>query len=122
MGNDMADINNDGWLDLMTVDMMGETSYDVKTSMSGMNPASFQEAVDLGLHHQYMYNTLQLNSGFLDENRVPQFSEIAQLAGVATTDWSWAPLFLIWTMTGWKTFLFPMVLNGILETMILWIM
>ncbi len=110
MGNDMADINNDGWLDIMTVDMMGESSYDVKTSMSGMNPAAFQEAVDLGLHHQYMYNTLQLNSGFLDENKVPQFSEIAQLAGVATTDWSWAPLFFDMDNDGLKDLF---VSNGI---------
>ncbi|MEH6406535.1 MAG: VCBS repeat-containing protein [Leeuwenhoekiella sp.] len=93
MGNDIADINNDGWLDVMTVDMMGESNYDIKTSMSGMNPANFQEAVDLGLHHQYMYNSLQLNSGLLNENGVPLFSDIAQIAGVSKTDWSWAPLF-----------------------------
>ncbi|WP_031426497.1 VCBS repeat-containing protein [Flavimarina sp. Hel_I_48] len=110
MGNDMADINNDGWLDIMTVDMMGESSYDVKTSMSGMNPAGFYEAVNLGLHHQYMYNTLQLNTGFLDKNSVPQFSEIAQLAGVATTDWSWAPLFFDMDNDGLKDLF---VSNGI---------
>ncbi len=93
MGNDIADINNDGWMDMMAVDMMGESNYDIKTSMSGMNPKKFQEAVDVGLHHQYMYNTLQLNSGFLNDNDVPIFSDVAQLAGVASTDWSWGPLF-----------------------------
>ena len=93
MGNDIADINNDGWLDIMTVDMMGESNYDIKTSMSGMNPESFHEAVALGLHHQYMYNSLQLNSGFINKNNVPIFSDIAEIAGVSKTDWSWAPLF-----------------------------
>ncbi len=93
MGNDIADINNDGWLDMMAVDMMGDTNYEIKTSMSGMNPKRFNQAVNLGLHHQYMYNTLQLNSGVLGNNKTPQFSEIAQIAGVAKTDWSWGPLF-----------------------------
>lgn len=110
MGNDIADINNDGWLDLMAVDMMGESNYDIKTSMSGMNPKKFQEAVDVGLHHQYMYNTLQLNSGWLDDNNVPRFSDIAQLAGVASTDWSWAPLFFDMDNDGQKDLF---VSNGI---------
>ena len=110
MGNDMADINNDGWLDIMTVDMMGESSYDIKTSMSGMNPKKFQEAVDAGLHHQYMYNTLQVNSGLLNENNVPIFSDIAQLAGVSKTDWSWAPLFFDMDNDGLKDLF---VSNGI---------
>ncbi|WP_339711967.1 VCBS repeat-containing protein [uncultured Kriegella sp.] len=110
MGNDMADINNDGWLDMMTVDMMGESNYDIKTSMSGMNPERFHETVDLGLHHQYMYNTLQLNSGYLNDNNVPIFSDIAQLSGVSKTDWSWAPLFFDMDNDGLKDLF---VSNGI---------
>ncbi|NMH86752.1 FG-GAP-like repeat-containing protein [Flavivirga algicola] len=110
MGNDMSDINNDGWLDIMTVDMMGESNYDIKTSMSGMNPASFHEAVDLGLHHQYMYNTLQINLGYLNKNNTPIFSNIAQLAGVSRTDWSWAPLFFDMDNDGLKDLF---VSNGI---------
>lgn len=110
MGNDMADINNDGWMDIMTLDMMGESSYDIKTSMSGMNPKKFYEALDAGLHHQYMYNTLQINSGYLNENNVPIFSDIAQLAGVSKTDWSWAPLFFDMDNDGLKDLF---VSNGI---------
>ncbi|WP_034255982.1 VCBS repeat-containing protein [Arenibacter latericius] len=109
MGNDIADINNDGWLDIMTVDMMGDNSYDQKTSMSGMNPKSFHESVDIGLHHQYMYNTLQLNSGFLEDN-VPVFSDIAQLTGTSSTDWSWGPLFFDMDNDGHKDLF---VSNGI---------
>src|SRR5690606_5915573 len=44
-------------------------------------------------HHQYMYNSLQLNNGMAGNNGLPQFSDIAQLSGVSSTDWSWGPLF-----------------------------
>ncbi|MGB3781065.1 MAG: CRTAC1 family protein, partial [Tunicatimonas sp.] len=101
MGNDMADYNNDGWLDIMTVDMVSEENYGVKTSMSGMDPARFQQHVDLGLHYQYMFNALQLNTG-VDTSGIPYFSEVAQLAGVSSTDWSWAPLFFDMNNNGRK--------------------
>ncbi|MDN5202108.1 FG-GAP-like repeat-containing protein [Fulvivirgaceae bacterium BMA10] len=94
MGNDIADFNNDGWLDFITVDMMSENNYDIKTSMSGMNPERFYKHVDLGLHHQYMFNALQVNNGSPSGNEIPKFSDVAQMAGVSNTDWSWAPLFL----------------------------
>ncbi|MCL6273780.1 VCBS repeat-containing protein [Muricauda sp. 2012CJ35-5] len=86
MGTDMADINNDGFTDIMSLDMVAQDNYGIKTSMSGMNPEAFNLAVDQGFHYQYMYNALQLNNG---NNH---FSDIAQLANVSSTDWSWAPL------------------------------
>ncbi len=86
MGTDVADFNNDGWVDIITLDMVAEDNYGIKTSMSGMNPDQFYAAVENGFHYQYMYNTLQLNNG---DNH---FSDVAQLAGVSNTDWSWAPL------------------------------
>lgn len=92
MGNDIADINNDGWLDFMSLDMVSEDNYGIKASMSGMNPARFQDMLDQGFHFQYMYNTLQLNNGALHKHQ-PYFSDIAELAGVSSTDWSWGPLF-----------------------------
>lgn len=94
MGNDIADYNNDGLLDLITLDMMSEKNYDIKTSMSGMNPDRFYRHVDIGLHYQYMYNTLQLNNGVDPARNLPLFSDVAQLAGISSTDWSWGPLFL----------------------------
>lgn len=93
MGNDIADYNNDGLLDIISVDMVSEDNYGIKTSMSGMNLERFYRHVDLGLHHQYMFNTLQTNIGAINGN-VPFFSETGQLAGISNTDWSWAPLFL----------------------------
>lgn len=96
MGTDIQDINNDGLQDIMTLDMVAEDNYGIKTSMSGMNPARFQTHLDNGLQYQYMYNTLQLNR----ENA--EFSEIGQLAGVHSTDWSWAPLLVDIDLDGYK--------------------
>ncbi len=92
MGNDLADINNDGLLDIVAVDMMAEDNYTQKASMSGMNVEEFYNIERLGLHRQYMYNTLQLNIGTPPGHTAPAFSDIAQLAGISSTDWSWAPL------------------------------
>jgi enediyne biosynthesis protein E4 len=92
MGNDLADFNNDGWSDIVTLEMMAEDNYTMKTSKGMMNMNHYQTLVDLGLHHQYMYNTLQLNNGVFVGDQIPVFSDIAQLAGISSTDWSWAPL------------------------------
>lgn len=87
MGVDLADFNNDGWIDLYSADMAPADNYRTKANMSGMNPEKFWGLANNGFHYQYMFNNLQLNNG----NGV--FSEIAQMAGVAQTDWSWATLF-----------------------------
>jgi hypothetical protein len=102
MGNDIADINNDGYLDIMAVDMMAEDNFSQKTSMSGMEPKKFYANEKLGLHSQYMYNTLQLNRGVNNETNTPMFSEIGQLSGISSSDWSWAPLFLDMNNDGHK--------------------
>jgi hypothetical protein len=96
MGSDIADINNDGHLDIMVADMAAEDNYRSKTNMSGMNPERFWKYVEHGLHYQYMINTLQLNNGD------GTFSEISQLAGVDKTDWSWAPLLADFNQDGLK--------------------
>ena len=96
MGSDIADINNDGFLDIGVVDMAPEDHRRIKTNMGGMNPEDFWENVEKGRHFQYMYNTLQLNNGN------SSFSEIAHLSGVATTDWSWSILMADFDNDGWK--------------------
>ena len=90
-GADVGDINNDGWLDFVVVDMVAEDNYKLKSNMSGMNPAKFWQTVANGGHYQYMFNVLQLNNG-VTSNGDMSFSDVAQLAGVSNTDWSWAPL------------------------------
>ena len=96
MGVDAADINNDGRLDISVVDMVAEDNYRLKANMSGMNPKAFWKVVDEGGHYQYMFNMLQLNVGD------GHFSDIAQLAGVASTDWSWSNLIADFDNDGWK--------------------
>ena len=104
MGGDLADINNDGWLDIMTLDMTAKDNFGQKANMNDMNPGKFWYLVDAGVHYQYMINCLQLNrgAGVLQDKGLPQFSEISMMAGVAYTDWSWGPLFADFDNDGWK--------------------
>ena len=96
MGTDFADINNDGWVDLMQLDMMAENNKQQKTNMASMNPELFYDAINRGLHHQFMRNCLQINNGN------GTFSDVAELAGVDATDWSWAALLFDMDNDGWK--------------------
>lgn len=110
MGTDMGDVNNDGWLDIMSLDMMAEDNYGMKTSMSAMNTEKFDDVVNRGLHYQYMYNALQISNGVIDADGVPLFSDVAQMAGMASTDWSWGPLIFDMDNDGMKDIF---VSNGI---------
>jgi hypothetical protein len=101
MGLDVADVNNDGRMDLLTLDMLPEDNLRQKQVMGSDNYDKYQLLVRSGFYHQTMRNMLQLNNGPVRGadsargNPVPPvaFSEIGQLAGVSNTDWSWAALF-----------------------------
>ncbi|NQU33552.1 MAG: CRTAC1 family protein, partial [Bacteroidetes bacterium] len=96
MGCDISDFNNDGLPDMITLDMMSGDNYRQK-QLKGNSPYDqYHMAVDYGLSHQVMRNTLQLNNGN------GTFSEIGQLAGVSHTDWSWAPIFADFDNDGYK--------------------
>ncbi|MDN5202208.1 VCBS repeat-containing protein [Fulvivirgaceae bacterium BMA10] len=101
MGSDVADMDNDGLLDIVTVDMAAEDNRRLKANMSGMDPEKFWKTVNAGYHYQYMFNTLQWNRGKDATGRLC-FSEIGHLAGIATTDWSWGPLFADFDNDGFK--------------------
>ena len=104
MGSDFEDINNDLKSDLLVLDMLAEDHIRSKKNMATMSTSNFNKLVDAGYHYQYMSNTLQLNNGN------GTFSELAQLAGVAKTDWSWAPLIADFNNDGFKD---VFVTNGI---------
>jgi len=106
MGVDASDINNDGLLDLMVVDMTAEDNYRLKSNMSGMNPSAFWKVVQQGGYFQYMFNTLQINNG--DET----FSDVAQYTNTSSTDWSWANLIADFDNDGLKDIY---VTNGLLR-------
>lgn len=89
MGNDIADYNNDGQPDIITVDMLPPDEKTLKTYGSDENPDIYKVKLSLrGYQDQYSKNCLQRNNG----NGV-SFSETALQSGVSATDWSWSPLF-----------------------------
>ena len=96
MGNNIADINNDGLPDIYTLDMLPEDNHRQKMLFAPDNYELFNINVKAGFHNQYMRNMLQLNNGN------GTFSEIGQLAGISNTDWSWSPLFADFDDDGWK--------------------
>ncbi len=109
MGADIADFNNDGFMDIFQLDMSAEDNFRSKANMSSMDAAVFYKAVDLGLGHQNMHNSLQLNNGNA-EGELPLFSNVSRLAGVSSTDWSWGALLADFDNDGWKDLF---VTNGI---------
>lgn len=86
MGSDAADINNDALPDIITLDMLPEGNERLKMSLGPENYDKYQRLIASGFHYQTMRNMLQLNNGN------SSFSEVGQLAGISSTDWSWAPL------------------------------
>jgi hypothetical protein len=96
MGNDVADVNNDGLQDVITLDMLPEDNYRQKLLLAPDNYAKFDLNLRTGFHFQYMRNMFQLNNGN------GTFSEIGQLTGISTTDWSWAALLADYDNDGWK--------------------
>ena len=100
MGVDAADFNNDGRPDIVSADMLPQREDILKSSATVESFALFNRKLEAGYHPQLARNALQLNRGIpsdgqlhVVQNGVPRFSDIGLLAGVAATDWSWAPLF-----------------------------
>lgn len=106
MGNDIADINNDGRLDIFTLDMLPEDNARQKLLLSPDNFELYQLNVDRGFHYQYMRNMLHVNAGD------GTFQEVGQLSGISNTDWSWSALFADLDLDGWKDLF---VTNGYLR-------
>ncbi|WP_298545302.1 VCBS repeat-containing protein [uncultured Aquimarina sp.] len=94
MGNDIADINHDGYADIITLDMTPDDETVLKASAGDETIDMLQMRIDrLGYHYQYARNMLQINQG-------DYFAETALLSGVSATDWSWSALFADYDQDG----------------------
>jgi len=91
MGTDMADINNDGLTDLISLDMFPESNMRKKRMLSGNEYYNYFNTRQFNYQHQYVRNAFQLNCGMTPEGH-PVFSEVGYMADIFETDWSWDPL------------------------------
>lgn len=97
MGVDAGDVNHDKYPDLFVAEMLTEDHYREKVNMSMSNVKRFEYFVDsLNYNYYQMHNFLHLNNGN------GTFSDVAQLAGIHKSDWSWATLFLDMDQDGWQ--------------------
>lgn len=91
MGTDVVDINNDGFPDLISLEMLPEDNLRKKKMLSGNEYYNYFNSSQFSYEHQYVRNVLQLNSGMTPLGH-PVFSDIGFMAGMYQTDWSWCPL------------------------------
>lgn len=105
MGTDIADINNDGNTDILSLDMLPENLEVLKASGNEYSYPIYQNQLRNGYDYQFMQNTLQLNLG---DGR---FAETAFQSGIAATEWSWTPLIADFDNDGFKDIY---IANGIL--------
>jgi len=89
MGSDISDYDNDGFLDILTLDMLGETNHRMKTNIGNTNYVEYTLNERYDYQYQYMRNMLHKGNG-----SAGNFNEVGLMAGISKTDWSWAPLFM----------------------------
>lgn len=91
MGTDIVDINNDGFADVVALDMLPEKNLRKKGMLMGNEYYNYFNSRKFNYQHQYVRNVFQLNSGPTPKGK-PLFSDVGYLSGIYETDWSWAPL------------------------------
>lgn len=109
MGNDASDIDNDGLVDFITLDMLPEGNERRKNMFGLMNYDRHLSELKMGYEPQFMRNTLQHNNGNRPGSNEPFFSEIGRYSGVHATDWSWSALFADYNNDGFRDL---MITNG----------
>lgn len=105
MGNDIADLNNDGLTDIVSVDMLPENLQTYKTSGTEFNYQIYENYIRNGYADQFMHNNLHFNNGN------STFTETAYQSNIAATEWSWSPLIADFDNDGFKDIF---ITNGIL--------
>ncbi|MBC7826114.1 MAG: VCBS repeat-containing protein [Chitinophagaceae bacterium] len=88
MGADIGDINNDGYPEIFTTDMLPAEDYRLKTTLGFYNIDQYRLKERNGFYRQFLQNTLQLNT------RDSKFQDIAHYSGVSASDWSWGALIM----------------------------
>ena len=96
MGVDVADLNNDGYPEIISMDMLPSDPYILKRSLVDDDYDIFYQKIAAGYNYQYSRNNLQLN------RRNGLFSEVGMYPGIYATDWSWAPLLMDFDNDGLK--------------------
>ncbi len=109
MGADLADLNNDGYPEIFSTDMLPADDYRLKTLTAFETYDVYKLRLKNGYYHQYMRNMLHLNA------QDGTFREIAYLAGVQATDWSWGALMADFNNDAFKEIY---VCNGIYKDLI----
>jgi hypothetical protein len=104
MGSDISDYNNDGFPDIVTLDMLGENNFRKKTTISKNSYQTYISNEQWGYEYQHVRNMLHVGNG----PNIP-FCEIGFLAGMYQTDWSWSPLFVDMDNDGYRDLL---ITNG----------
>lgn len=108
MGVDIADVNNDGYSEIISMDMLPADPYILKRSLGEDAYDIFNLKIKSGYNYQYTRNNLQLNE------RNGSFNEVGLYSGVYATDWSWAALWMDFDNDGLKDLF---VSNGIPKRM-----
>ena len=108
MGVDIGDLNNDGWNDILSLDMQPYTPSVLKASEGEDAFGIYNFKRNFGYNHQYTRNALQINNGN------GSMSEVATYAGIQATDWSWSTLFFDFDNDGNKDIF---ISNGIPKRM-----
>ena len=99
MGADIADVNNDGYSDIFTTDMLPLSDFRIKTTGAFDDIDMFNRKIGAGFYYHYVKNCLQLNSAS------GNFRDIGNYAGVSASDWSWGALMFDMDNDGWNDIL-----------------
>jgi len=108
MGVDAGDLNNDGFPEIVSMDMLPKDPYILKRSLGEDDYDIYKYKISVGYDYQFTRNNLQWN------RRNGQFSEIGMYAGIFATDWSWATLMMDFDNDGYKDIF---IANGIPKRM-----
>ena len=109
MGTDVVDINNDGFVDVISLEMLPENNLRKKRMLSGNEYYNYINNNQFQYNHQYVRNILQINSG-PTPNGHPVFDDLGFMAGIYQTDWSWCPLVADFDNDGYRDLI---ITNGL---------